>query len=114
MKKHAWLASTAGEYEKLGLKKGVPEHWEDGLRTDGSKGSYEWWYFGSKLEDGSSLVIVFYPGPMFSFEEGFKPHATFTLTKADGERYSTAAIEDRKSTRLNSSHTDISRMPSSA
>ena len=42
MKKHAWLASTAGEYEKLGLKKGVPEHWEDGLRTDGSKGSYEW------------------------------------------------------------------------
>ena len=87
MKKHAWLASTAGEYEKLGLKKGVPEHWEDGLRTDGSKGSYEWWYFDSKLEDGSSLVIVFYPGPMFSFEEGFKPHATFSLTKADGERY---------------------------
>ena len=29
-------------------------------------------------------------------------------------RFGTAIIEDRKSTRLNSSHTDISRMPSSA
>ena len=31
-----------------------------------------------------------------------------------GERLSQGAFGDRKSTRLNSSHTDISRMPSSA
>ena len=30
------------------------------------------------------------------------------------ERYSSVDVADRKSTRLNSSHTDISRMPSSA
>ena len=34
-------------YQKMGLKKGEVEIWEDGLRTDGSKGSYEWWYFDS-------------------------------------------------------------------
>ena len=69
MKKHAWLAKSANEYEMLGLKKGTPLPWEDGLRTDGKAGSYEWWYFDTKLEDGSSLVIVFYSFPMFSFGE---------------------------------------------
>ena len=34
------------------------------------------------------------------------------LAKAESDRYS--AISDRKSTRLNSSHSSVSRMPSSA
>ena len=42
-----------------------------------------------------------------------------TIGAADAQnlqkvRFGTAATSDRKSTRLNSSHTDISRMPSSA
>ena len=37
----------------------------------------------------------------------------FASTDSD-EAYDWATMQDRKSTRLNSSHTDISRMPSSA
>ena len=47
-------------YKKLGLKKDTVELWEDGMRTDGSKGTYEWWYFDSHYPDGTILVIFFY------------------------------------------------------
>ena len=44
-------------------------------------------------------------------------HLMLTLELKDGEKLQAKAsllYKDRKSTRLNSSHTDISRMPSSA
>ena len=34
--------------------------WEDGLRTNGENGELEWWYFDTKLEDGSLFVCYFY------------------------------------------------------
>ena len=39
---------------------------------------------------------------------------TITFRTADRMTYGALGYEDRKSTRLNSSHTDSSRMPSSA
>jgi hypothetical protein len=48
------------DYARLGLKRGQIEQWEDGMRTSGGPGSFEWWYFDSHLEDGTSLVITFY------------------------------------------------------
>jgi hypothetical protein len=38
----------------------TPEKWEDGIRTSGEKGTYEWWYFDAHLDDGSTVVIVFF------------------------------------------------------
>lgn len=93
MSKHAWLAKSSKEYAKYSLTN-IPVTWEDGLRTDGSKGSYEWWYFDSKLDDGSSLVVTFYTGPIASFSDGFKPYATLTLTSANNERYESKVKED--------------------
>ena len=58
-------------YQKMGLTRNKIELWEDGMRTDGSKGTYEWWYFDSKYADGSSLVIVFYTKPVTSFAKAF-------------------------------------------
>ena len=86
MSKHAWMASSQEEYKRYNLNE-IPQIWEDGLRIDGSKGSYEWWYFDSKLNDGSSLVLTFFTGPIASFSEGFKPYATLTHTLANGEKY---------------------------
>ena len=40
-------------YKKMGLTKDKVEIWEDGLRTDGSKGNYEWWYSDFSFEDGT-------------------------------------------------------------
>ena len=47
-------------YEKMGLRRGEVALWEDGSRVDGSRGSYEWWYYDSHYPDGTVLVLVFY------------------------------------------------------
>ena len=79
----ARLADQPKDYERLGLSETILP-WEDGLRTHGKFGEYEWWYFDAKLEDGSSLVITFYTSPMTAMTHGFDPSAAFTLTRADG------------------------------
>ncbi len=56
----ARLAGRDSDYARLGLQRGRVEPWEDGMRTTGGPGSYEWWYFDAHLDDGSSLVITFY------------------------------------------------------
>jgi hypothetical protein len=56
----ARLADRDEDYARLGLQRGHVALWEDGLRTSGGPGSYEWWYFDSHLEDGTSLVVTFY------------------------------------------------------
>jgi len=56
----ARLADRDDDYVRLGLERGRVAQWEDGMRTSGAAGSYEWWYFDSHLEDGSSLVVTFY------------------------------------------------------
>jgi hypothetical protein len=56
----ARLADREDDYVRLGLPRGCVAPWEDGMRTSGEAGSYEWWYFDSHLEDGTSLVVTFY------------------------------------------------------
>ena len=56
----ARLADRDDDYARLGLRRGEIQPWEDGMRTSGGRGSYEWWYFDSHLDDGSSLVVTFY------------------------------------------------------
>ncbi|MDX6211702.1 MAG: hypothetical protein QOF82_789, partial [Frankiales bacterium] len=41
----ARLGTTTDDYERLGIRPHVIKPWEDGMRTDGSRGTYEWWYF---------------------------------------------------------------------
>jgi hypothetical protein len=76
----ARLGALAEHYAKLGLKKGTVEQWEDGTRTNsGEKGTYEWWYFDSHMDDGTSLVLVFYTKHMMSPEGPPEPHVTISL-----------------------------------
>jgi CrtC N-terminal lipocalin domain len=78
------LAISPQEYERLHIKKGEIEPWEDGFRTDGSKGTYEWWYFDAHLSDGSKTVIVFYTKPLVDVDKPLAPYIAFTLDKPDG------------------------------
>jgi hypothetical protein len=54
------LVELSNDYDKYNLNESnTPEKWEDGIRTSGEKGTYEWWYFDAHLDDGSTVVIVF-------------------------------------------------------
>ncbi len=107
MKKHAWLGIKDEEYNLLGVERGKPQLWEDGLRTCGVKGSYEWWYFDSKLDDGSNLVIVFFTKPVADFNDGFNPYATFTLTYPDGKRLYSEIYEPIENARFTKGCCDV-------
>jgi hypothetical protein len=86
---HSALGAAPEHYAKLGLKKGEVEQWEDGTRTNsGEKGTYEWWYFDSRMDDGTTLVIVFYTKHMMSPEGPPAPHVTISLVSAEGRKYS--------------------------
>jgi len=51
--KLAMIASSPEDYQRLGLSPTAIAPWEDGARTDGSAGTYEWWYFDAHLADGA-------------------------------------------------------------
>lgn len=75
-------------YEKMGLKKDKIELWEDGMRTDGSKGTYEWWYYDSHFPDGTIMVIIFFSKSPIAVDGPITPIGTIELTLPDGTKYS--------------------------
>lgn len=84
----ARFGDTDNDYKRLKIQKGKPEVWEDGLRTTGEKGEYEWWYFDSALDDGASLVISFFTTSIASKEAGFHPYLEIRYTSPDGKKIS--------------------------
>lgn len=82
------LTELSKDYKALNLKEGnTPEKWEDGMRTTGEKRTYEWWYFDAHLEDGSTMVIVFYTKSYMNFNKGLKPLVTLTIDRPDGTAF---------------------------
>jgi hypothetical protein len=81
------LAGELKDYEKLGISKRKVAQWEDGSRTDGDPGSYEWWYFDSHLDDGTKLVIVFYTKRMMKTNSPLAPYVTIDLDTPDGRHF---------------------------
>jgi len=75
---------SAESYRKLGLSPAGVEPWEDGMRTSGEKGTYEWWYFDFSLDDGSTLVIAFYTKDPTRPDTPLSPFVTFKLDMPDG------------------------------
>ncbi len=41
-----------------------PEAWENGARTDGGEGTFEWWYLDAQMDDGSVAVVAFSTKPI--------------------------------------------------
>jgi hypothetical protein len=60
--------------------------WEDGLRIDTGRGSFEWWYFDAHFEDGSTAVIFFGTKPLIERSGPLKPIVSLTLTRPDGTK----------------------------
>ena len=82
------ITTSKAEMAKMGITDTVQE-WEDGFRTDRSKGFFEWWYFDAHLDDGSTVVIVYMTKSIMEYKGPLKPGVMITITKPNGEKIDT-------------------------
>ncbi|WP_405057432.1 hypothetical protein OG474_32485 [Kribbella sp. NBC_01505] len=80
----ARMGSTPQDYTRFGIEPGAIKPHEDGLRTDGGPGSYEWWYFDAHLDDGAKLVVVFFTKEFTAIGKPLAPMIRIDLTLPDG------------------------------
>lgn len=84
----AFLARSPADYARLGILPGAPSAREDGMRTNGGAGSYEWWYTDIDLADGTTVVVVFFTKEGFDVTGPSHPTVTFDATYPDGTKLS--------------------------
>ena len=80
----ARVGRTMQDYRRLGLDPDRIAQWEDGARTDGAPGTYEWWYFDAHLADGAKLVIAFYTKLITNIRRPLSPMIRIDLDLPDG------------------------------
>ncbi|MDX6250199.1 MAG: hypothetical protein QOF10_3559 [Kribbellaceae bacterium] len=80
----ARMGNTPEDYARFGIEAGSIKPHEDGLRTDGGPGSYEWWYFDAHLDDGAKLVVVFFTKEFTAIDKPLAPMIRIDLTLPDG------------------------------
>ncbi|MEE9453292.1 MAG: hypothetical protein V3V13_02765 [Paracoccaceae bacterium] len=81
----AYLADAPHHYASLGIDQNETAIWEDGMRTDGREGSYEWWYTDAEFDDGTTVVVVFYTKNIFDVSGPAHPTAAINVNFPDGE-----------------------------
>jgi hypothetical protein len=65
--------------------------WEDGLRADTGRGSFEWWYFDAHLDDGSTAVVTYMTKGLLQRNDPLTPMVALTITPPDGRKRSAIA-----------------------
>jgi predicted secreted hydrolase len=83
----AHIGSTADDYQRVGIKPDQVLPWEDGARTDGSAGTYEWWYFDAHLDDGAKMVVTFFTKNFTDVNRPLAPMIRIDLDLPDGTNY---------------------------
>ena len=82
--KNLRLLDQPADFERFNLNPNQVELWEDGRRNTAKKGAWEWWYFDALLDDGSQLVIQFFPKAPRNPQVADLPMYHYTLTLPDG------------------------------
>ncbi|MFD7026070.1 hydroxyneurosporene dehydrogenase [Promicromonospora sukumoe] len=80
----ASIAHDDEDFARLGLVRGRVAGWEDGARTDGRPGTYEWWYFDAHLDDGAKLVVIFMTKDLSAPKRPLTPQIRLNLDLPDG------------------------------
>ena len=80
----AGRATDDSDYRRLGLSQDSIAPWEDGARTDGGRGSFEWWYFDAHLDDGAALVVMFMNKDVTESQKPLDPLVRINLDLPDG------------------------------
>lgn len=101
MNRRVFLAKNVNDYKYLGIGKEA-EICEDGFRTSGDKGSYEWWYFDAEYTNGCKFVVIFYTKDRFDVKGHGKPTATLDVTLPNGKTIC-RVISDKNSSIINAS-----------
>ncbi len=81
--------------QKQGFSEKPSPH-EDCMRTNGEEGTYEWWYADAALEDGSTVVAVFYTKLLPDFTKPMSPTVQITYTSPDGVQHDKYYVFDVK------------------
>ncbi len=77
-------ADDDADYARLGIDRTSIVPREDGQRESTESGHYEWWYFDAHLDDGATIVVVFYTKPASDPGSKLAPLVTINLTLPDG------------------------------
>ena len=80
----AGRAISDADYQRLGLSQDTIAPWEDGARTDGGRGTFEWWYFDAHLDDGAALVVMFMDKDVTEPQKPLDPLVRINLDLPDG------------------------------
>jgi hypothetical protein len=86
----ARMGNSPQDFQRLGLQKDRMEPWEDGAHTDGSPGTWEWWYMDAEF-DGATLAIFMMTKPWVSHYLSLTPSVYVTLKLPDGSTIQKAA-----------------------
>jgi hypothetical protein len=81
------LADRPADYKRLGIAPDQIAQVEDGQRIGTESGRYEWWYFDAHLDDGATVVVVFYTKPNVSPNGPLGPRITINITLSDGRSF---------------------------
>jgi hypothetical protein len=81
------LAGRPTDYARLSIDPISIVQFEDGQRIGTEKGSYEWWYVDAHLDNGATVVVVFYTKPNVSPNGPLAPRITISLTLPDGRNF---------------------------
>ncbi|MCW2760106.1 MAG: hypothetical protein JWR85_307 [Marmoricola sp.] len=92
----ARMGRTPEDYQAIGIEPRSVRPWEDGLRTCGGPGTFEWWYFDAHLDDGAKLVVVFSTKEFTAIDEPLAPTVRIDLTLPDGTTVEKLAELDAK------------------
>jgi hypothetical protein len=87
----AHLGSTPEDYQRIGIKPDQVLPWEDGARTDGSPGTFEWWYFDTNLDNGAKIVVEFFNKDFMDINTPLAPMIGLHLNLPDGTSYNKMA-----------------------
>jgi hypothetical protein len=85
--KMAAIGASTEDFDRLGLSPTSIAAWEDGARTDDSKGTFEWWYFDAHLADGTNLVVVFMNKSIDDPRRPLSPVLRMDLELPDGRHF---------------------------
>ena len=80
----ASIANLDEDYRRIGISRDAIVTSEDGARTDGRRGTYEWWYFDAHLDNGAKLVVIFMTKDLSTPGKPLAPMIRLNLDLPDG------------------------------